>query len=75
VFKILNLKNKVFNLDSKNTLKIKDIRKIVGRKTEYDDAKNRIQKYEINIEKIQKYVDLSTSEEWIKDYFKGLSKN
>lgn len=78
VFKILNfnVKNEIFNLASKNSLKIKNIEKIVNLQTEYNyEAKDKVQKYEINIKKIQKYIDLPTSEESIKIYFDGLNKN
>ena len=77
IFKILNLniKNEIFNLASKNSLKIKNIEKIVNLQTEYNnEAKNKVQKYKINTKKIQKYVDLPTSEESIKSYFENLNK-
>jgi nucleoside-diphosphate-sugar epimerase len=72
----LNLKNEIFNLASKNSLKIKDIWKTIGIESEYDDdAENRIQKYHINTEKIQKYTNLPTSEESIKKYYEKIKNN
>ena len=70
-----NIKNQVFNLASKNSIKIKDIEKIVGYDTEYtSDAEKFLQNYQINIEKIQQYVEMTTSEEAIKEYFVKLKE-
>jgi nucleoside-diphosphate-sugar epimerase len=71
----LQLQNEIFNLASNNSMKIKDIEKIIGYDTEYStDAKNNLQNYQINIKKIQKYSKMDTSEKAIKDYFKLLKK-
>lgn len=76
IFKILDndITNQTFNLASKNSLKISNIQEIIGYDSEYtEDAKNHIQNYQINTEKIQKYVDLTTSKEAISEYFSSLS--
>lgn len=75
IFKIIDLgmRNEIFNLASKNSIKIGSIRNIIGYDTDYtDDANRNIQKYKINTEKIQKHVELTTSEEAIKEYFESL---
>lgn len=75
IFQILDegITNQTFNLASKNSLKISNIQKIIGYDSEYtEDAKNHIQNYQINTKKIQKYVDLTTSEEAISEYFSSL---
>ena len=75
IFSILDLKisNQIFNLASKNSIKIGDIKKVVGFDSEYtEDAEHHIQNYMINSEKIQEYVEMSTSEEAIDEYFKSL---
>lgn len=75
IFKILetDLKNEIFNLAAKNSLKIKDIKNVIGIESEYtNESKNNVQKYQINTNKIQKYVELPTSEESIKEYFQTL---
>jgi nucleoside-diphosphate-sugar epimerase len=72
----LNIKNDIFNLASKNSIKIKDIEKVIGYNTKYtSDAEKSLQNYQINIEKIQQYVEMTTSEEAIKEYFEQLEKN
>lgn len=69
----LKFKNEIFNLASKNSLKIGDLEKIVGFNSSYtDNSKDIIQTYDINTEKISKHLDLSTSEEAIKAYFSSL---
>jgi nucleoside-diphosphate-sugar epimerase len=78
IFQISNLgiKNEIFNLASKNSIKISDMKKIIGIDSKYtSDANQNIQHYEINTEKIQKYVKLSKSEEAIKTYFETLKIN
>ncbi|QUC64785.1 NAD-dependent epimerase/dehydratase family protein [Nitrosopumilus sp. K4] len=75
IFKMLkmDLKNEIFNLASKNSIKIKNIKNIIGNESEFtEDAKNNIQKYQINTNKIQNLVELSTSEEAIEEYFRKL---
>lgn len=75
IFKILDEKisNQTFNLASKNSIKIRDIKKIIRYDSEYTkDSKNFIQNYQINTEKIQKYVELSSSEEALSEYFLSL---
>ena len=77
ILKILGLKisNQVFNLASKNSIKIRDIEKIVGFNSEYtNDADSYIQNYQINTKKIQEYVKISSSEEAIAEYYKFLKK-
>lgn len=76
IFKILDLdiKNEIFNLASKNGLKISEISKVIGFDSQYtEDAKNHVQNYQINTEKISKYVDLSTSEQAIQEYYNSIS--
>ena len=71
----LEIKNEIFNLASKNSIKISEIAKIVGFDSEYtDDAEEYTQNYQINVEKIQKYVKLSSSEEAIEAYYNSLKK-
>ena len=77
IFKILkkDIKNEIFNIGSKNSLKLKDLKNILGFESEYtQDSENNIQNYKINTEKIGKYVKLSTSEESILEYYKSLSE-
>lgn len=78
IFKIIemNKTKEIFNLASKNSLKIKDIKKIIGYDSEYTkDSKDFLQNYHINTKKIQKFVNLSTSEEAIEEYFKSLTNS
>ena len=64
----LKIKNEVFNLASNNSIKIKDIKKIIGYDTEYTlDADEHIQNYQINVEKIQEYCNMNTSEDPLKN--------
>ena len=64
----MEIKNEIFNLASKNAIMIGDIENIIGVKTDYtEDAFLHVDQNEINIEKISKYVDLSSSEESIKE--------
>ena len=76
IFKITNKKinNETFNLASKNSIRLGDIKNIVGFDSEFTpDSSQHIQNYKINTEKIQEYIDLSTSESAIKEYFNSLS--
>jgi nucleoside-diphosphate-sugar epimerase len=78
IMKILkeDITNDIFNLASKNSIQIKDIKKIVGFDSEYiDDAKNFLFNYKINTQKIAKYVELTTSENAIEEYYKYLLQN
>jgi len=69
----LKIRNEVFNLASSNSVKMKDIKKIIGYDTEYTiDADKHTQNYQINTEKIQEYSKMSTSKESIKEYFESL---
>lgn len=71
----LQLKNEIFNLASNNSMKIKDIKKIIGYDTKYFiGAEKFLQNYQINIKKIQKYSKMNSSEKSIRDYFKSLKK-
>ena len=75
IFKIseLGIKNEIFNLASKNSINISNIGKIVGFDSEYtEDAEQHTQNYQINVEKIQKYIDLTRSEDAIEAYYKLL---
>jgi len=75
ILKIIQLKiqNEVFNLASSNSIQIKEIKKIIGYDTEYTPDSNKyIQNYEINVKKIQKYNNMTTSEEAIKEYYESL---
>ena len=76
IFDILNLgiRNEIFNLASKNSILIGNLSNIIGYESEYtDDAEKHVENYDINTEKIQKYIELYTSEEAIIDYTKTLS--
>lgn len=65
--------NETFNLASKDSIKIKDLKNIIGYDSEYsDESGSNIQKYIINTKKIQKYVELPTSNQSITEYFTGL---
>ncbi len=67
------IQNEVFNLASSNSIKIRDIKKIIWYDTEYtQDAEKFTQNYQINVEKIRKYDNMNTSEEAIKEYFESL---
>ena len=75
VTKILNenIKNEIFNLASKNSMLIKDIKKIVGFDSEYTETANDfLYNYQINTNKISKYVKLTSSEEAIEAYYHSL---
>tara|TARA_B110000263_G_scaffold245654_1_gene255551 strand:- start:218 stop:991 length:774 start_codon:yes stop_codon:yes gene_type:complete len=69
----LGIENQIFNLASKNTIKIRDIENIIGVKTEYTkNAHLYVDNNQINTKKIEKYVKLSSSEEAIIEYFNSL---
>lgn len=69
----LKIQNEIFNLASSNSIQIKEIKKIIGYDTEYTiDSNEHIQNYEINVKKIQKYNNMTTSEEAIKQYYESL---
>ncbi|MGE5458630.1 MAG: NAD-dependent epimerase/dehydratase family protein [Methanococcaceae archaeon] len=75
IFVILNKKitNQTFNLASANSIKISDIEKISGLKSEFsDDAEKYIQQYKINVEKICRYIKMDDSEESILKYIREL---
>ena len=75
IFNLIKLEksNEVFNIASKNSIKIEDIKKIIDCESKFsDDSDLNVQKYKINIEKIQKIIDLPTSEKSIKKYFDEL---
>jgi len=76
IFKIveLGIKDEIFNLASKNSIQISEIKKITGFDSEYqNEAQNYIQNYQINTEKIQKFIELTTTEQAIKEYFDSLN--
>ncbi len=61
--------NETFNLCATNSIRISDIKSIVGFDSQYtDDAQNYIQSYEINSEKISKHCDLMSTEEALTSY-------
>ena len=69
----LEIENQTFNLASKNAIKIGNIENIIGAKTDYTkDAHLHVEYNQINTEKIGKYVELSSSEEAIIEYFDSL---
>ena len=69
----LGIKNETFNLASKNAIRIGDIENIIDVKTDYtEDAHLNVDYNQINTEKIGKYVELSSSEEAIIEYFDSL---
>lgn len=69
----MKINNEIFNLASTNSVAIGDIKNIVNFDSEYtEEAEKYLQTYFINIEKIQKYVKLSSSEESIIEYFESL---
>ena len=75
IFKILELgiKNEIFNIASKNSISIKKIIELSGQTSEFTpESKDKIEHYEVNTEKISKYVDLTTSEEAIEEYLEYL---
>ncbi len=75
IFKIINknIKNEVFNLCSKNSIEIGDIKNISGVNSLYvDDCTKNIQIYKINTQKISKVLSLSSSENAIKNYISNL---
>lgn len=78
IFKALHdkISNEIFNVASKNSIRIGDIRNIIKYDSEFsDDAKNQVERYKINTHKIQKLVKTSTSEDSIKKYFDELEYN
>ena len=69
----VGIENETFNLASKNTIKIGDIENVIDVKTNYTkDAFLHVDQNEINTEKIGKYINLSSSEEAIIEYFDSL---
>lgn len=75
LFQIIDrgLRNETFNLAAKNSIRIGDIKKIVSADPKYTpEAANHLQTYQINTQKIQRYVDLPTSEESIEEYAASL---
>lgn len=75
IFHIINLgiENEIFNLTSKNAIKISDIGNILDMKKDYtEDAYLHVDNNQINTEKIGKYVELSSSEEAIMEYSDSL---
>ena len=75
VLKIIdkNINNEIFNLASTNSVRIGDIKNIVNFDSDYtDDCDSYLQTYFINTDKIQKFVNLSTSEESILEYSESL---
>ena len=57
-----NVHGEIFNLAATNSVKIGDIKNIVNFDSEYtEESENFLQKYFVNTQKIQKYVELSTS--------------
>ena len=76
VLKIIdkNIQNEIFNLASTNSIRLGDIKNIVNFDSDYtDESEKYLQKYYINTEKIQKYVQLSSSEEAIIEYNESLN--
>ncbi len=75
VLKIIdkNIQNEIFNLASTNSIRLGDIKNIVNFDSEYtEECEKYLQKYFVNIEKIQKHVKLPTSEESIIEYNESL---
>ena len=69
----LGIENETFNLASKNAIRIGDIENIIDVKTDYtEDAHLHVDYNQINTEKIGKYVELSSSEEAMIEYFDSL---
>ena len=69
-----NIYNEIFNLASTNSVRICDVKNIVNFDSDYtDESEKYLQKYYINTEKIQKYVQLSSSEEAIIEYNESLN--
>jgi nucleoside-diphosphate-sugar epimerase len=69
----MKISNEIFNLASANSIAIGDIKNMVNFDSEYTEESDKyLQTYFINTEKIQKYVNLSTSEESIIEYFESL---
>jgi len=75
IFRIIDKKidNEIFNIASSNNIKIKDLEKIVGFKSEYanDAEKKNVVNY-TNVEKISKYVKMSRSEDAILKYYNSI---
>ena len=75
IFKILDLeiKNEIFNLASEDSIKIKNLKNILGFDSEYSDSaeKNKLSYY-MNTDKIMKYAKLSKSQDAILDYYNSL---
>ena len=69
----MEISNEIFNLASTNSVAIGDIKNMLNFDSEYTEESDKyLQTYFINTEKIQKYVNLSTSEESIIEYFESL---
>ena len=72
VLRLLNvktIKNECFNLAASNSIKIADIKNLIGNDTEYSEGAHKIiQNYQFNVEKIQKYIEIPTTEESILHY-------
>lgn len=78
VLKIINqeISCEIFNLASKNNIRIGDFKNLVEFDSEFtDDAITKRQDYDINVEKTQKFIDLSTSEEALQEYFRSILDN
>jgi len=77
IFKIINLdiKNEIFNLASTNSIKIGELKDLLGFDSKYtEEAERYVQNYEINVKKISQYVKLNTSEEAILEYYKSIAE-
>jgi nucleoside-diphosphate-sugar epimerase len=65
--------NEVFNLAAYNSMEIKKIQNITGYNSEYiTGAENNIQHYNINTDKIARYITLQSSEDAVAKYFHEL---
>jgi nucleoside-diphosphate-sugar epimerase len=75
IFTIMNkgIINETFNLASKNSIEIGKIENLIKKSSKYTkDSEKYLQNYQINIKKISKLVDLSTSEDAILEYYNAL---
>jgi len=78
IFKIIDhgIINEVFNLAAKNSIRFEDIKNITGYDTEYtEDSTKHIQNYQINVDKIQRLVEMPSTEDSIKKYFMSLTES
>lgn len=76
IFRIIemDIKNEIFNLAAYNSIEINDMAEITGLGSNFSaEAELYVQNYDINIEKISRYIKLESSEEAIKKYFRELS--